>query len=1486
MDTNLYEQRTRVQYQQTNTFLKGMDTDTSDMLLGTDQYRYAQNVRITTDKDGANGELHTIEGTQQLKNFGQNVEVLSFSSIRDICVAILYDTSGVNWKWSIIKWTNNDADHATTVFGPSSEPLWDTGLNPECPRNTPKHISTVLRYESKKNIKLYIADYKHEMVSLNIATPKYVVDNDNPQCPYTSDNVYEAAFTYKESYLPKLETEISASQSGTIKAGTVLYTYRLYIENGSASDLAPFSTPIRIYKDNYSGYSGEETSNKSVFLTLNDLSASDEDVYIQVFRINYIQNGQLPAVDLIIDTPLTNQSMQMRDYGQTVESISSAELLSYISQKICPKILESKGDILFAANVKDIAKSLSDEFNAFDARSYSAGNYKDTDTPVLSLGEGDTWTNTTISDIDLSNLKHSQFNGYEGSIHEFNYDNWKAITPSTDLFGETTYNGIGNNIWWKYVYDVPAVYAGSTGITRVTPASEASVLMEDSNSDPKYRAGEVYRFGIRMFDQDGKASPIKWIADIQIPDYHPITYNSDTIRIPIHVSDIKFFVKIPESLNCSGYEIVRCDRTIDDRYTLFTGISGVTYYNEYGDDNQIDYRYNPGFFTQDKVNIDPSYYLHLSTGDYLKQVIGYVGNKASQYQDNKLIMFTCPEYCYQKDDVQQIINNYKSTIRFTNIDRIQNRASTFGNYGNLLLSKQGPSGAYGSSSIVTSDIVINNSNTSSTTFNTCYNEGSGTGIGFIPEIADNNISLNVNAGLMYLQDNTDQILNNQTDITLPRPLPDDSGRLNSIYLNYFQQLYQYYATGIITKQDYVISDNIKYPQAPDYNEFIDDDGNFKYIDNVTSTDNKNFINWSLCVLTRRNIYTNGTDDKHDLLEAWKVINDGFDDPLYGYSATAGENDPWRNFASSNQGPRYAFGWYPIGAGDDMMLIPVKKENDPTSGVDIQYLQNDTQIPHTYISSIRKPATPYGGYNKNSITQSSYYSTGDYVNLNIVTASNDVKKTSILSKGGDTFYTDFIYTAAHWWYNPIYNQYLKKMCTVYKVRIPSDIDIKGQSGYLFRVGRGTETNEYKIQNKAVSQLQGYTQDRNQYMYNTAYSVHPNLVPYTQDTTTKAETNTYDTRVYYSQNKTNNERIDNWSIFKSNDFLDVDTRFGEITDLKLFKDKLMFWQVSATGILSANDRTLLNTVDDAQIMLGSGDVLQRFDYITQIYGQKPNQYTSCPTNTNLYWWDEVRREILQYTDGYSVTPIGTAKTIRNYLNKYDPNSCPTVIYDVDNHEVICSVVNNESIVYNDLVQQFTAVYKFCPLFHTMCYQNLYMIGARQLQVGEPLQTYTAHLLYKYGTYTDGNMVLFDTPVYPSVKFVVNKEPAMNKTFDIQTFGGKFYGGGSSVDETASSPYKGDKYSRSTTPLAHLTFSYSTPLKQSASISGGDAITNVEYDYKLVIPRNGENAVSNPFNKQQQWGNRLRGKIMQVEMSSNSNSSDFSLHYITTKYRMSWT
>ncbi len=137
-----------------------MNSDTSDFLLPNDQYRYAENVRPITDKDQYTGELHLVEGVLPVNVLKDDEEILSFSSIRNYLVYITKEGNG----WNIYRY-DKDSSSQELIFGRcTDELLWDDD-HPYYEH----HIRTVLRWESNKNIKLYIADGIHEVLSVNIA---------------------------------------------------------------------------------------------------------------------------------------------------------------------------------------------------------------------------------------------------------------------------------------------------------------------------------------------------------------------------------------------------------------------------------------------------------------------------------------------------------------------------------------------------------------------------------------------------------------------------------------------------------------------------------------------------------------------------------------------------------------------------------------------------------------------------------------------------------------------------------------------------------------------------------------------------------------------------------------------------------------------------------------------------------------------------------------------------------------------------------------------------------------------------------------------------------------------------------------------------------------------------------------------------------------------------------------------------------------------
>ena len=135
--------------QQVNTFLKGMNTDISDSLMDSSQYRYAENLQLTTDTEHNTGELRLVEGNKQLYDFGNSGKIIYINSIRNY-VVVIYAT---NDSWSIYVNNNKgvgDNEDWHLIFGPCTDLIWDS--------LDTVSISGVIRYESENNIKLYLTD--------------------------------------------------------------------------------------------------------------------------------------------------------------------------------------------------------------------------------------------------------------------------------------------------------------------------------------------------------------------------------------------------------------------------------------------------------------------------------------------------------------------------------------------------------------------------------------------------------------------------------------------------------------------------------------------------------------------------------------------------------------------------------------------------------------------------------------------------------------------------------------------------------------------------------------------------------------------------------------------------------------------------------------------------------------------------------------------------------------------------------------------------------------------------------------------------------------------------------------------------------------------------------------------------------------------------------------------------------------------------------
>lgn len=1310
--------------QQTNTFLKGMNTDISDMLIGDSEYRLAENLRYVTNTESNTGELRLIEGDTPCRLLldGQETQftIAASTSVRDMIILVVTDSDG----WSVLRGTLSGTDITLTkVFGPCEEEL------------SGNKLSLVTRWEDDDNVKLYIADGKHPLMVLNVGSKTLPIGTTIADITNMQNTTL-------------IQPTISGIINGQLKPALVQYSYRLYQTNGVSTNVSPATKLVRVnsYKtdeDNVNGYTQGKYSTMGVRVQIDARNTNLNK--IQVYRITYESNEQEPTIELIIDKSVGSGIFTFDDIGQlALSQITLAEYNSIAGINIIPKIIESKNDYLFAANIKYQIP----DFDDWDARAYTSG---------------DTYNGETI--ININNVEEPLINydqiPLDAQIENTNLDFSEPYDISKWRRNPRIVGGIGSNVSWQLIDNVDINIDNTPGKPYVTQT-------DDTVNPILYNRSlwhdEIYRYGIILYDEHMNASPVKWICDIRTNPQ----YNSDlgsVVNIK-KITGVRFRVSnLPEK--CKKFEIVRCNRTDLDKHIIAQGVLGRTM--------EVQTYSGTGGLQQEFVC--PS--MFLSTSDVRYR--GYDSPSLSAKPDDSLFQLYSPEISYSQGNITNIIKSYNCTLE---ILRYVTAYNTWGCYS-------------GQDSDLYSPCIIGN------------------------EYDDNGTNQKHHNVLgMYKDQNDDFRFYSTKAMSRSSQWQTDDENLGNLPLNWLSSTgyIKLYNDSLISSSyinRYTINEH-KIPEVPQWNEFINGQS-IVYRDKDIAIGSKVYNPWINPVASRFK--------DSDILSSLQYHEDK-------------NTDDYNMSPIAISGKSMILSLTKIGSGDDILHALLSEAlYSRGSGVSSLNSKNDFGA---VVCNITKDATPYGGFTTYDRTNSIYYGHGQVFDV-----TSDENQIEVFD--GDCFVRSFEFVHAHKWYDAVY-RHSPKIAIIYAVPIETSVDIEMDQGDRYsRLYRNNIKQERRsfVQDQPADVANIYTQEKPQFVYNIGYSSDIISRAFTGISAEQKEDVNYDYRVHYSQLKTNNEQVDSWTVFKSADYLDVDTRYGEITDLRLFNNQLLYWQDNAFGILAVNERTLLQDINDTNIMLGTGDVLQRYDHISTEYGMKPNQYADTQSNTTLYWWDGYKKEILAYGGGNSgVIPLSKVKNVHNYVNEHTEIDYPTLAYDYKYNEVLFSILNDGTMVYNENIQSFSSIYKDNEFKYFIKLKDKILLA-------------TMHKMYKWNESEDGLSKGFNDNLYPNLKYVINKTFTEVKVFDNVRFGGRFYGG----------------------DVSDINFSFRTPLKQYSRLKSfnedNNGITDREYDFRFAVPRNNGDA----------YGGRMRGKTMQCELSSSSNSLDFSLQYITTKFRISW-
>jgi hypothetical protein len=148
--------------------------------------------------------------------------------------------------------------------------------------------------------------------------------------------------------------------------------------------------------------------------------------------------------------------------------------------------------------------------------------------------------------------------------------------------------------------------------------------------------------------------------------------------------------------------------------------------------------------------------------------------------------------------------------------------------------------------------------------------------------------------------------------------------------------------------------------------------------------------------------------------------------------------------------------------------------------------------------------------------------------------------------------------------------------------------------------------------------------------------------------------YDCRTYKTEAKIDNEEIDSWSVIKPQAYLDVDSKYGPINNLILFRNGLYYFQDRAFGRFQVAEQKLLSdAATNSDLILGSAGVLERYDYFTFGAGSK-HQFSFGVSPNAVVFFDVLGRKIQRIgigeKGGITSDQISDVKGISAYIYNY--------------------------------------------------------------------------------------------------------------------------------------------------------------------------------------------------------------------------------------------
>lgn len=1417
-----------------------------------------------------------------------------------------------------------------------------------------RNVSAVLQYETDKVVNLYIADGQNKIIIINVKDTNYI-----KKLYSNTDGEIDIDLISQNRYFPKRAITYKAIVGGQLKTSQVQYTYRFYKKYGVTSKLAPLSRKYQVInpsRDTEVGCAEDTVTSIGLQLGIAVDEKIDQFDRLQVYRIQYIKPNQNAQIDLIYDGEFTGTNISVIDNGRkTLQTISVEEFAQIHGQDIIPKLLEQNQGYLFAGNVKDdtifqldredLTKFWAVQFTPVKGNTYNipylvppdyekVENYRpknadSRDTVVNSFIDSFIKTDT-LKNTDYSNpyvdINHGFDKNYSNALFDYNnyiggsgvYISWKLLVANVSTDEETTITYSSDYIHYDNQSGKFEYYGKDE--SEVNAPKETDIISDCGFPEPdkvshnnaitsscikSLKRGEVYRYGIILYKNDGTRSDVVWIGDIRIPgpDIVELNKNYTTKQIGIEFTLNEAFKKFATDNNICGYEIVRCQRTDECSRSLQQVVISSTVRQKLVDGTYSPY-YPTGFIISNPQYVGYTPYPNGNATQWPEQM-------TSGASDNRLYQVYCPEIQTYVDDVLNKLktNQIKLTpalylyspttadiVRFTEDnayddytskcatasyyiqkkhifslsfvpiidlsgDEIDEYSYTFGKYTNVNYKALSYSKSDKSNKVNKLWYLNSASDVYSRRFFMLDSNNEIVSVNGEPVLRPSNINSEYKVDVDNVQFTKDTKFNlNQNNYSLQireisnvRMLNWEDGFSNHVMngskISNAVKKYKSYAKNIFTSSylNWVCSSKYDIPVGTsDEPGWIEggwqDVVEFTNVDNSGEHEKRTFQAIGPIGPAARCLVVQ-LSDKKEKLDDLIDTKDGSIVASHSLKYIFGE------VITTNPITNY---YSPSALGG--ILIP---SFDPqVNSKDPEEVSKLNSYPGTLLCEITHPAIHYSGKDMSSKQYDTYYGFGDYKAY----SSDGVNKINVFT--GDTYTQIYEIEGMYKAYD--FNDdksSLQSMQTIHYIPMESTINQYFDYGMNYR-----NTNNANLQAE-TGEIKGVaSQDRPVHQYNLIYSDNGTSNDLYSPQSTERLENNYSQRICYSQLKTNGELLNSWNIFKPVDYIDVNPVYGELTDLFTTQDTLYFWQTKAFGKLSVNERSLVKDENSNLIQLGQGTVLQRSDYLSTKFGMRAQDMCKVNVDNDIYWFDYGNKCIASYkaTSGayggakmsvLDFTESCNVKTLMQ-INITDNVQVPTITYDATNDELLFHPIKNNSILSEEMTLAFNCKLNIAQSMYSVLNGQLATVYNNLTNQNDAISINSKLRIYTRWC-DDGETPANDADT-ARLHFVVNPNPSTTKVFDNQQIVFP------QLYNTTSS------HTKQTADYNNFNCNLYTDLDEAGMV---DEYTNREGNICFPIPRCRDGI------------RRLRGKWMIEEMLMESNDNDHAISHIITKFRQSY-